>query len=133
MLLLSLLIISGVFVGDMKFDAIKTQNSEKFAKQILDVKLKKLNKLGIKKLVILKCVGEYVTSTEITSSASSQRSSGWKTTKTSTIEFDNDDYSFTTNRVYEIVKEAFENNGIEIVTIENLNRSEVYSKFNPEE
>jgi hypothetical protein len=122
-----------VFAGDMKFDPEKAKNAESFAKKILNTKLKKINKLGIKKLVILECFGEYVTSTETTNSASSQRYSGWKTSSKSTIEFDNDYYSFITNRVYAAVKEAFENNGIEIVTIDELNKSKVYTNFNLEE
>ncbi|OGS18579.1 MAG: hypothetical protein A3J83_05485 [Elusimicrobia bacterium RIFOXYA2_FULL_40_6] len=122
-----------VFAGAVKFNADEAKDPVKFAKSKLVAKAKKLKKDGVKKLVILECFGEYVTSKEVTNSATSQRYSGrWKT-DTTTIEFDKDFYTNTSNRVYMAVKEVFEANGIEIISTEDLLLNEKYVSFNLEE
>ncbi len=129
-----LLLVQPVFAGGAaKFTSTETSDPADFAKDYLDISAKKLKKLGIKKLVILECYGEYVTSKEITNSANSQRYTGWIRTNTDTLEFDKDYYTVTSNMVYEAVKEAFEENGIEIVSKADLQANETYSAFNLEE
>lgn len=133
-----------VFAGPKKFDPEAAKNIDKFAKSVLKTNLKKIKKLGIKKLAILECYGEYVTSKEVTASAAEQRSAARSAasrgqmfytvrTKTSTIELDKDFYTNTSTRVYEAVKEAFEENGIEIVPIKTIAETESYKRFNMEE
>ncbi len=129
-----LLLVQPVFAGGtVKFTSTETVDPSVFAKDNLNINAKKLKKLGIKKLVILECYGEYVTSKEITNSANDQRYTGWIRTNTDTLEFDKDYYTVTSNMVYEAVKEAFEENGIEIVSKADLQANEIYSAFNLEE
>jgi hypothetical protein len=122
-----------LFAGAKEFKPADTENITKFANKTLDLKLKKLKKLGVKKLVIMECFGEYVTSREVTNSASSQRYTGRLRTKTDTLEFDKDYYTNTSNLVFEEVKAAFEANGIEIISREDLQANEKYASFNMEE
>lgn len=132
-LVLLLLIAQPLFAGGAKFTAADAADISKFAKKNLSIDVKKMKKLGVKKLVILECYGEYVTSKEVTNSASSQRYSGWVSTKTDTLEFDKDYYTVTSNLVYAAVKEAFEANGIEIVSKADIQANEAYISFNLEE
>jgi len=132
--LLAIFLLSApLFAGPAEFKPDDTADIGKFAKKTLELKLKKLKKLGIKKLVIMECYGEYVTSKEVTSSASSQRYTGRITTKTDKLEFSKDYYTNTSDLVYEEVKAAFEANGIAIVPKEELQANEKYGAFNLEE
>ncbi|MDD5022261.1 MAG: hypothetical protein PHR82_09075 [Endomicrobiaceae bacterium] len=129
-----LLLVQPVFAGStVKFTSTEGVDPVAFAKKNLNINAKKLKKLGIKKLVILECYGDYVTSKEVTNSANSQRYTGWIRTNTDTLEFDKDYYTVTSNLVYEAVKEAFEENGIEIVSKADLQSNEIYTDFNLEE
>ncbi|MDD5756895.1 MAG: hypothetical protein PHR23_06410 [bacterium] len=133
-IVLLLLITQPLFAGGTsKFTAADTADISKFVKKNLSIDVKKMKKLGVKKLVILECYGEYVTSKEVTNSASSQRYTGWVNTKTDTLEFDKDYYTVTSNLVYAAVKEAFEANGIEIVSKADIQAKEAYISFNLEE
>jgi hypothetical protein len=80
--------------GTVKFTSAEPVDPVVFAKDNLNINAKKL---GIKKLVILECYGEYVTSKEITNSANDQRYTGWIRTNTDTLEFGKDYYTVTSN------------------------------------
>ncbi|MBU0996026.1 MAG: hypothetical protein KJ737_26320 [Proteobacteria bacterium] len=125
--------VSSTFAGAYVFKQEDASDLKKFTKKTLDLNLKKLKKLGIKKLVIMECYGEYVTSKEVTSSANSQRYTGRITTNTNTLNLGKDFYTDTSNLVYQAVKEAFEKNGIEVVSREDLLANEKYANFNLEE
>ena len=140
----ALFFVSPGFAGPAKFKLEDANDITKFAKSTLDLKLKKLKSLGIKKLVIMECYGEYVTSKEVTDSVASQRAAASSAasqgrmfytvkTKTDSLELDKDFYTNTSNRVYTAVKEVFEENGIEIISKEVLQANEAYKNFNLEE
>ncbi|OGS23632.1 MAG: hypothetical protein A2297_08360 [Elusimicrobia bacterium RIFOXYB2_FULL_48_7] len=97
--------------------------------------LKLLKKLKVKKLVILECVGEFVTSKEVTGSASSPDFYGntYTTTRTSTLKFDKDFYTNTSDAVYETIVALFEKHGIEIVRKETVGQSPTYQEWNLKE
>ncbi len=125
--------VSMAFAGPEVFKQDSASDIKKFAKSALDLNLKKLKKLNVKKLVILECFGEYVISKEVSNSASSQRHTGWATSRTTSLDMGSDYYTNTSNLVYQAVKEAFESNGIGIVPIEELLANEKYVSFNLEE
>jgi len=127
--------------GPTRFSAEDAADVEAFAKQALTIKADKLGKLGVKKLVILECYGQYVTSKEVTDSVASQRSAMRTAasqgrmfynvrTKVDTLEIDKDFYTNTSNRLYQAVKEAFEGNGIEIVSPAEVQQNQAYQDFN---
>lgn len=127
--------------GPAKFSADDAADIEAFAKQILTIKADKLSKLGVKKLVILECYGQYVTSKEVTDSVASQRSAMRTAasqgrmfynvrTRVDTLELDKDFYTNTSNRLYQAVKEAFEANGIEIISTAEVQQNQAYQDFN---
>ncbi|MFZ5563723.1 MAG: hypothetical protein ACOZBW_06685 [Thermodesulfobacteriota bacterium] len=130
--------------GPAKFSAEQAGDPAVFVKKNLSLDAKKLKKLGVKKLVILECYGEYVTSKEVTDSVASQRSAMRTAasqgrmfynvkTQVDTLELDKDYYTNTSNRVYQAIKEAFEANGIEIIGKEAVQQNEAYKTFNLEE
>jgi len=116
------------FAGPVKFKIEDYKDPVKAAKKLVKTDMKKIKKFGLKKVLILECYGQYVTSREITAGVAAQRSAARAAanagqmfysvkTKVDSIELDKDFYTNTSNRVFHAVKDMFEANGIEVVTI----------------
>ncbi|OGS23165.1 MAG: hypothetical protein A2252_02830 [Elusimicrobia bacterium RIFOXYA2_FULL_39_19] len=107
------------------------------AKKYVKANLKLLKKLNIKKLVILECTGEFVTSKEVTDGAFRGRADYFgnvtQRTRTTTLKFDKDYYTNITDAVYESVVDLFEQNGIEIIRKETVIESPTYKEWNLKE
>jgi hypothetical protein len=125
--------IGGFFSGNVKYDAEEFSNTEKMAKKLVQSSLKKLKKLKIKKLVILECYGEFLQSREVSAGAFEKRHSSYTMSSKSTIKLDKDYYTNTTNAVYDMIKQTFEKNGIEIVPIKDVMANKTYQDYNLEE
>ncbi|MFH2138378.1 MAG: hypothetical protein ABII88_07690 [Candidatus Omnitrophota bacterium] len=132
---------SAVYAGPLKYDEAKFSDTEKIARKIAKANVKILKSKNIKKLVILECYGEFVTSKEVSAGAFASRAAARSaanqgrqfyttTTKTSTLDLDKDYYTNTVNRVYDIVTEIFKDNGIEIISTEEVGQNELYQTFN---
>jgi len=110
--------------GDLKYDENEFKDAKKIASKILKNDIKKLKKLNVKKLIIFECYGDFTTSKEVTSG-------GWTSSRSQSVT--SDYYTYTADRVYDIIKSVFEENGIEIVSKDILAANPVYQDFNLKE
>jgi len=117
---------SACFAGGVKYKADEFQDPAKVAKKNLELSLKKLKKLNIKKLVILECYGEFVVSKEVTNHQLGL-------IRSSSIDINKDYYTNTANRVYDDLVALFERNGIAIVTKDQVQANPTYRDWNLKE
>ncbi len=96
------------------------------AKKYLNCDLKRLKKLNIDRLVILECYGEFVVSKEVT-----DRQLGIY--KSQGVDVDKDYYTYTADRVFQALVRAFENNGVAIVTKEEIRANPTFREWNLQE
>ena len=112
--------LSTVYGGNEKFDAKKFADTKKMAKKMINANLKNLKKHGVNKVAIIECWGEFLTSREVEAGAFEKRHSAWTTKSKSTIELGSDYYETAANMIFELTKEIFEENGIEVLPKEIL-------------
>lgn len=130
-----------LFAGDfVRYKPEELSDPEKVAKDyVVTSNLKLLKKLNIKKLVIMECVGEFITSKETTKWTDTKTYTlgnfEFKETETwkSNLKFDKDFYTNTVDAVYEAIVELFEKHGIEIIRKEILAQNERYKDWNLKE
>lgn len=129
-----------LFAGDKKveYKPEELKDPAKVAKDYVAYgNLKLLKKLNVKKLVILECTGEFVTSKEVTDGAMGGRTdyfgNSYKTTRTSSLKFSKDFYTNTVDAVYETIVDLFEKHGIEVVRKEVVKQSPTYQEWNLKE
>jgi len=114
------------FAGGTKYKPEEFADPATVAKKNLDLNLKKLKKLNIKKLAILECYGEFVVSKEV-----SDFQLG--TVSTRTLDINKDYYTNTANKVYDDIVAIFEKNGITIVTKDQVQANPTYSEWSLKE
>lgn len=113
--------------GDkVEFNAEELSNPEIAAKKYTaGGNLKLLKKHNVKKVVILECTGEFVTSKDVERAV-------WDSSLY-TAKFNNDFYTNVTDIVYEELVKLFEKHGIEVVRKEVLMNSPTYQEWNLKE
>ena len=112
--------------GGAKFKAEEFQDPATVANKNLDLSLKKLKKLNIKKVAILECYGEFVVSKEVTDNQLG-------TIKSSSIDIDKDYYTNTANRVYDGLVALLEKNGIAVVAKDQVQANPTYKDWSLKE
>jgi hypothetical protein len=112
--------------GGTKYKPEEFRDPATVAKKNLDLSLKKLKKLNIKKLAILECYGEFVVSREVTDNQLG-------TIKSSSIDINKDYYTNTANRVYDDLVALLEKNGIAVVTKEQVQSNPTYKDWSLKE
>lgn len=99
----------------------------KTAKKIAKVNASALKKAGVNKVMFMEFFGTFVTSKETAPSTMSMRySSGPVYKRTQTVELSEDYYETLTNEIYELVRQVFIDNGIEVLDKSTLLENQDY-------
>lgn len=121
---LSVLICSLIFVA---FSLNAQEMNLKEAAKLAKVNAKALNKAGVKKIMFIEFYGDFVTSKETSPSTMANRYGSVNLKpRYESLEISDDYYETATNEIYEIVKEVFTDNGIEVLDKSILLENEDY-------
>jgi hypothetical protein len=114
------------FSGSIEFNAAEFKDQGKMASKLVDASLKNLKKHGIKKVVIMECYGEFLTSKETADAFNNFSYAGGGSTLDSMM-LGGDYYRNVADYVYDQVKKEFEDNGIAVVVKDSVINNPAYA------